>query len=302
MPGRRVVGVNTTSAAAASAVRLGGPELVAHLAAGHPPVLDLDDDAHFGPRHRSESSVSTKSPFFDRPASRHPLRSVRAGRWRRERCHRAGLDDVLEVGRPWPLTWSAPRRAPSGRLRWPRAAPDWRNPSATSARNWSAAASRRASGPAAWPAARRRRRSTSRASMRCGRPPSPGASGRTAPRPSRAACPGRRGSSPGSAEAAVAVAEVRAKHGLEGLCGAFVGGPALVREALELRPHGVHVEGHADALEGSQADSQRALDEDPVVVHGLRPEPTGQRPSTMRQVLDVDRSPVTRQRDGGSGR
>ena len=75
---------------------------------------------------------------------------------------------------------------------------------------------------------------------------------------------------------------------------------ALVCESVELGADRVHVEGHADALERGQADAQRTLDEDRVIVHGLGTEPRRERAVAQRQPVDVD--PVAIDADGLAGR
>jgi hypothetical protein len=74
---------------------------------------------------------------------------------------------------------------------------------------------------------------------------------------------------------------------------------ALGREAVELRAHRVHVQGDPDALERGQADPQRALHEDGVVVHRLGDEPRGEGAVREGQAVDIDA--VTGHAHGGLG-
>ena len=69
------------------------------------------------------------------------------------------------------------------------------------------------------------------------------------------------------------VAEVGPEHLLQRRGRLLVGGAALVREPVELGANGVHVQGHAHALERGQPDAKRAFDQDRVVVRRLGAEP-----------------------------
>jgi len=62
----------------------------------------------------------------------------------------------------------------------------------------------------------------------------------------------------------------------------------LLDESLELTADRVHVHGHADALERGEADLERPLHEDRVIVHRLGGQPRRQRRVREHQVLDVD--------------
>ena len=85
-----------------------------------------------------------------------------------------------------------------------------------------------------------------------------------------------------------AIREVRPQDGLERLRGPLVGSLALVREPFELGPDGIHVQGHADALQRREADSDRALDQDRVVIGRLRGEPGGERAIGQGQPINLD--------------
>jgi hypothetical protein len=59
-------------------------------------------------------------------------------------------------------------------------------------------------------------------------------------------------------------------------------------EKSELRANGVHVQCHADALQRGQADPDRALHEDGVVIGRLRRKPAGEGAVMQRDSLDLD--------------
>ena len=104
------------------AVGLGGTKLVAHLAAGHSPVLRLDDDPQVAAAAEVRVEGQHEVALLRAPGVAGLVAAAaRAGRWRRGRCRRACPRGAPRSRRPWPPTSRARRRAPPGRPRWPRA-------------------------------------------------------------------------------------------------------------------------------------------------------------------------------------
>ena len=89
-------------------------------------------------------------------------------------------------------------------------------------------------------------------------------------------------------QAAVAVGEVGAQRLLERRGGPLVDLLRLADHPLELRAHGVHVDGDARVLERDQADAQRALDERTPVPRRALPQERGEGRVRQGQALDDD--------------